>query len=483
MHNMKQIRFSLLAFLLSGIALTAQVKTKTYSESFKVGDEAVLEIDTSHADITFETWNKNEVDVEATITLEGASDEEAEAYFEDHGIEIMGNSQRIEVRTTGGSWAFRVPAAPMVHDLDFHFEMPELSHLEDLHFDLGELAPIPPMPPMPPLPAFEFDYGAYKKDGEKYMKEWKEQYEESYDEEYQQRWKEWSKEMEERMSEWKEQQGERKMEREEMMKEREAEREKRMEERRAAMEERRAALAEQREELREERDKMRAKLAEEREKNQSIFYRSFEGKSQDFKIKKTIRIKMPKSTKLKMNVRHGEVKLAALTNDVDATLSYARLLGATIDGNKTRINASYTPVLVERWNYGDLNTQFSEDVTLEAVKNLNLNSISSDITIDRLDHHAVIQNNLGALRIHEVAPGFNGVEIEVQNGEVLCTLPETAFLIDVETTSSKINSPKDLVFKTVGEGRNKVMKGYRLNKNANKAIKITSRYSEVVLQK
>ena len=476
MNNKNRITFSLSVFLLalSAFTVTAQ-QTKTYKETFNVGDDAILEINTSHADITFETWNKNQVVVEGTITLEGASEEEAEAYFEDHGIEIMGNSERIEVSTSsGGLWSFRTPV--VAHMEDFDFEMPEIDFLHDFHIDLGELPPMPPMPPMPPLPAFQFDYEAYKKDGEKYMKEWKEQYKESYDDEYKAKWEEWSQEMKARFSEWEEQNEERKLEREKAMEERAEEREKRMEERRAAMEERRK-------QLKEERDRTRAKLAEEREENRSIFYRSFEGDHEDFKIKKTIRIKMPKSTKLKMNVRHGEVKLAAQTNNVDATLFYARLLATTIDGNKTRINASYTPVLVEQWNYGDLNTQFSEAVTLEAVKNLNLKATSSDITIDRLDRSAVIRNNLGALRIHEVAPDFDAMDIQVQNGEVLCALPETAFVIDVSDTHSKINSPKDLILTTVGEGKSKMLKGYRGNKNANKTIKITSRYSDVVLQK
>ena len=474
MNNKNQIKFSLLVFLLAGFTLSAQ-QTKTYKESFDVGDDAILEINTSHADITFETWNKNQVVVEATITLEGASEEEAEAYFEDHGIEIMGNSERIEVSTTsGGSWAFRAPT--IAHMEDFHFEMPDMDFLHDIQIDLGELAPLPPMPPMPPLPAFEFDYDAYKKDGENYLKEWKEQFKESYDDEYKARWEEWSQEMKERFSEWEEQHEERKLEREKAMAERAEEREKRMEERRAAMEERRK-------QLKEERDRTRAKLAEEREKNRSIFYHSFEGDHRDFKIKKSIRIKMPKSTKLKMNVRHGEVKLAAHTNNVDATLSYARLLATTIDGDKTRINASYTPVLVEQWNYGDLNTQFSETVTLEAVKNLNLMATSSNVTIDRLDRSAVIRNDLGALRIHEVAPGFDNMDIQVQNGEILCALPETAFVIDVSDTYSKINSPKDLVLTAVGEGKSKVLKGYRGNKNASKTIKITARYSDVAFQK
>ena len=85
---------------------------------------------------------------------------------------------------------------------------------------------------------------------------------------------------------------------------------------------------------------------------------------------------MPKSTKLKMNVRHGEVKLAENTRNMDATLSYSRLLASTIDGEKTKIVASYSPVSVQRWNYGNLNLNFSEEVALKDVNILNLNALT-----------------------------------------------------------------------------------------------------------
>ena len=94
----------MLAFPLIG---WGQAQTKTYEETFTVGDDAVLDINTSYADITFETWNKDQVEVTATITIEDASDEEAEAYFENNGIKILGNSERIEISTGGGGglWA------------------------------------------------------------------------------------------------------------------------------------------------------------------------------------------------------------------------------------------------------------------------------------------------------------------------------------------------------------------------------------------
>ena len=74
--NSKQILFSA-AVGLFGFSLLAQEKSKTYKETFNVSDDAVLEINTSHTDIEFDTWDKNQVEITAVITLDGASDEEA----------------------------------------------------------------------------------------------------------------------------------------------------------------------------------------------------------------------------------------------------------------------------------------------------------------------------------------------------------------------------------------------------------------------
>ena len=105
---------------------------------------------------------------------------------------------------------------------------------------------------------------------------------------------------------------------------------------------------------------------------------------------------MPKSTKLKMNVRHGEVKLAENTTNLKATLSYARLQATNIDGERTNIVASYSPVSVQTWGNGSLNTNYSDKIALKEVKFLNLSANSSDVTIERLINTASIKNNLGA---------------------------------------------------------------------------------------
>ena len=365
MNKFKQIgfRITLTVVTLFSVVMYGQKQTKTYKETFNVGDEAMINLNTSHTDIEFETWAKNQVVVEAVIELEGATADEAKKYFENAGIRISGNSKNIEISTsTENTWLF---GQSFGDNEGFQIEVPEIPDLEPLFLDLEipELAEFPElleMHPMPPIPFINFDYEAYKKDGEKYMKEWKEEFDKSFDEDYQKRMEEWGKRMEERAKERKK----RMEERNELRKERLEERQKMLEERAEVRKERLKELEERRESLLERRsasDSSRIFIVE-RDRirhGPNIFYGLSGGKNKNFKVKKTIKIRMPKSAKLKMNVRHGEVKLAENTRDINATLSYARLLGATIDGDNTIINASYSPVAVRQWNYGKLKTDFA----------------------------------------------------------------------------------------------------------------------------
>ncbi|SNZ00304.1 hypothetical protein [Flagellimonas pacifica] len=476
MNRNNQILFNVFLFALAGITGYGQEKSKTYTETFNVSNETVLNINTSHADIEFETWTKDQVEITAVIELEGATDEEAQSFFEKDAVKILGNSKEIEISTKKSNFGsmqdfnFVLPDLPTVAPLIEQIELPEMP----------EVIVIPEMPPMPPIPYFDFDYDAYKKNGDKYLKKWKKDFDKSFDEEYQNRFEEWSKRVEE-MAE----------KREKQVIIIEEQREKQMEEREAMREEARAQrdeLRARRNELRQQRNELRNRLRSERvfsiqsEDDSNMFYFSSDGEPKKYKVKKRIKIKMPKSVKLKMNVRHGEVKLAANTKNIKASLSYASLLASTIDGNGTDIRASYSPIEVKKWNYGQLKTDYSDNVNLIEVGDLKLNAISSNITIERLTNNAFVSNNLGSLQINSLADGFSNVDITVENGEVNFKIPSTPFSIYVNETHSDFEYPEVLVLDSSKNYNTNIHKGYYINNKGGKSINISSKYSEVVLE-
>lgn len=488
----RQLLFSAITSVFITAGAIAQTESKTFKETFNVGDNTVLNINTSNADIEFETWNKNQVEIVATIELDGATSEEAERYFKNGSIDIKGNSKEIEISTSGKNrFLFHDSASYWSDaniDFDFNFEplfedlkFPELAELSELS-ELVELAVIPEMPVIPNLPQIpniNFDYEAYKKDGEKYMKKWKKQFDKGFDEEFKKNFEEWGKKFEEVNEE-------RLLEMKERLEKREEEIAKRNEEvvkRMAERDVQRKAMRIQREALKVKRDSIRFLGRDSiRNSKSNIFYLSRDGDSKRYKIKKTIKIKMPKSVKLKMNVRHGEVKLAETTNNMDASLQYVSLLASTIEGSNTNIRASYSPVQVQKWNYGQLKTDYSDQVNLKEVGELRLNSISSNVVIDRLNKSVLLTNKLGAVKINSVSNNFSDIDVSLQNGEFSCKVPKVPVSFYLNGTKSNLDYPSEWNMERTKNFDNIVCKGFQTNANSGKSIRVNSKYSEVVLE-
>ena len=487
---MIRMRFRLIILIsFMAIGVYGQKESKTFNEVFNVNPETVLDINTSNTDIEFETWDKNQVAIEAIIEIEGATPEEAAEYFKTGGLEILGNSKKIEISTgVENTWIFNHSVGGL-QDLNieipnFHFEIPEHPelpefhfedfHMEDFHIDLADM-------PMPPVPAVEFDYKAYKKDGEKYLKKWQKKFEKGFDSKYQKKMEEWSAKMEVKREVMEKRRQEMEAKREVMMEKRMEAQEKRMEVREEAQEKRAVEL----EKRMEEREVRREALLERRhnsERDTNIFYYSNEGENKKYKIKKTLKIKMPKGTKIKMNVRHGEVKLADNVKNLNAKLSYSVLVANTIDGNETSIYTSYSPVSVQKWNYGLLQADYSENVELSEVLNLRLSTTSSDVTINKLLERAVIHNKMGPLTINSISKNFKEIDVSLQNAEFTSEIPATAFMIEVDGTHSTLLVPASLSLERTKNSNTTFHKGYHLNNKSDKAFLINSKYSEVVLK-
>src|SRR5690606_24949974 len=204
MGNINYGTIALLAlFMLAGInSVYAQKRTKTFHENFKVANNAVLDLNTSYADIEFETWNKDQVDIQAIIEIEGATEEQLEASFSSNPIKITGNSKLIEISTGSLNHKLFAFAPEDLKDLNIDIseliwdvnkiEAPVLPELPEIPY-LSEIAPIPPMPP---VRIQHFDYEAYKKDGEQYLEKWKKEFDKDFSKDYQKQMEEWGKHME-----------------------------------------------------------------------------------------------------------------------------------------------------------------------------------------------------------------------------------------------------------------------------------------------
>lgn len=459
------------------IGVFGQKESKTYKETYIVANDALLEINTSHTDLEFETWDSDQILIEARIELEGATLEEADAYFKNSGFSILGNSKKVSISTQNtNSWEFH----NVINDVqNFQIEIPEMPSF-DFDFDFEELIEMP-MIPINPMTAF--DHEAFEKDGEKYLKEWQKAYVKGNDKKHQKRLEEWAKKMEERQ---------------ELLTKK---RVKSIEKRAKSNAERVEKMANARAKRMEANQKRLEHLSERQASRMSrkliiingdtirtnntepnVFYSYSSQGNKNYKVKKTIKIKMPKDMRIKMNVRHGEVKLAENTNNLNATLSHSTLWATTIDGDKTTIKASYTPINVENWNLGALQADYSERVDLKKVTNLRLNSNSSEVIIDDLMVSAFIKNEFGPIYINSISNDFKELNVSLLNAELKCTMPTIPFTFFVNGTSSELSCSNNIALRKKINGKNLVYTGYHINDKANSSIVINSEHSNIIIE-
>lgn len=480
-RNPCKLYSALLSVLLLSAPAWAQKQEKTFTSGFKTNKDVKVIVETGYSDVILETWNKNEVAVEAVMEVEGVSEKEAQELFREWGLEAVGGKDQVRISTRPATHAmYMVQGSPLPEDFEFDF---------DFTFDDSLMAPVvPPAPPMPPMPVkpvspnhpvpppppvpphmdkHHFDYEAYEREGDAYMKKWQEEFRKEFDAQWKAEFDQWRKEFEREMKNHEQIRKEMEMQRAEMMKQHED-----------VLRNRDSIKAQ----IRREFD--RAKTEQLRAEKKAVRYMIRTGEAnKNVKVKKTIRIKMPKDAKLELKVRHGEVILSENLKHIDARLDYSSLTAVAVNGKETVINASYTPVRVEQWNAGSLRVEYAKAVNLKRVQSLKLDAVSSRIDIGAVLDEALIAGRFGDLSIGSLSPQFKLLDLQLDNTDTRIVLPKnTAYTYQFSGVSSDFSAPKALSLNFSSKYGKKLAKGYVLSAAAPRSVVIQAQYSDVVLQ-
>jgi hypothetical protein len=538
LKKMKLKRTYLLLAFLSVLTVGAQQKLEKTSKSVKTSKDVTIDLNTSYTDIEIESWDKNSIEVTAYIESSDLDKKELKELLDEWDVEVNGSGDKVSIISKGGSihgdWnvnfiteatmdalkdlSIDLADLPEIPEMPEMPVMPEMPEMPELNIDMPEMPELPELPELPEgVHNVNFDTKAYEKDGEAYLEKWSQEYEDKYGKEYKEKMKTWAKEfskidfdsysaeMEEwgkkfgekftkdyerdmekwgeevskkfdgkwakEMEEWGEKFGEEFGEEyAERMEKHAAEIEKRMEERAVRLEERHK----QREERLEKRSEELEKRLEERvERREELRERMID--LRDGKVKRTIKIKMPKDAKLKVNVRHGELKFASVIYNLNADLTHSSLLATSIDGRNTSINASYSTIFVKNWNEGELDINYVDDAILQVVNALILTSNSSNINIDAIVGNATIDGSFGDLTIHNIKDSFNELNIILENSEAYVSLPKTNYKLKYEGTRSRLKHPE----KKSNDNTSSFSSG---NLNSDKSILINAKYCNVIMQ-
>jgi hypothetical protein len=393
-HSSYRILF--LVLLIPYLSL-AQSQRQT-KESFTVGDNPVISLDLSHAEIIVKTWNKDKVEVKTTLSSETLSQDEADKIFDNQPITVIGNSQGVKISSIPSSIRKFKRMAPKKLPAPPRPPQPRSPKMTP---------PSPPSLPTPPeMPfQFNFDYLEFKKEGKAYLEKFKKQIE--------------STNFKEEMQDF-----------------------------RKAMKAWRKEIGDEREEWMQLRDSTLNYVQALKPKMDSLFKNRGDRRrnSVSNSIKKLIEIRIPESASFEIDLRHSTLDAESMEN-LMANLRYSELSIQNITGDTAEIKSDYSTVDVESVNKLKLELVYSKTVNIGSVNQLNVKSKMSQLTIEALKQQAIIQGSYGKLAINDVDPGFSLIDIQLQKSTADLILPKSDYNFYAKSTNSKFNIMSDIDLK------------------------------------
>lgn len=563
--NIYMKRTSLAALLTLGVAAVAlaQDKDNKVKERYTTNADVGLIIDSQNTDLVFEDWNKDEVEVEAILETEGLTKDQRQQLLDSWQINVRGNSGRIDITSSGSNFGRGITlGSPQMGNLD-EVIASSMSMVQPLMQQMiapmlaGMAGQQLPQEYYDNIKTVNFDYDAYKKQGDKYLKAYQKKMESSFGNDFDKVMDRLAKETESKMAsssssflkglenlpespfgkninfdtaaykndkksytaklnskfnkqvttrqvdQWltaMEKWGEafsKDMERwgEDFGKAFGSNMEAWGQNLGSAMEH---DLANWGENLGNTMEVWAQQMAADqqgnynktvtRDANGNILSTQINYSSttpsrpnrSESNVKRKIIVRMPKKAKLDLNVRHGNIKISE-ASDARVNLSHGNFIAQTIDGSKTYVIVAYSPVEIDKWNYGTLSTSYVKNCVINQAEHINLNSRASNIVINEVGRTATISGSFGELTIPKVGRSFQTINISLENSDLVLRLPETAYNFAYNGVQSNINFPKKLEAKVMSGYGSQMINGFYKNQGSDKSITISSKFSDVVV--
>ncbi len=421
---------SLLVILFLAPLLIFSQQKRVSTESFDVEKSPIIILDLSHSTVIIETWNKNRVEVKTTLTSNEEDKQALNEAFDASEIKVLGNSKRVEITTRRNRNAKR----------------------NGVGFFQTLAPPLPPNPHLPPKPSkplleIDFDYEAFKEEGRDYLEKFKEQLD--------------STNFRETMLVWRD---ELKNFRDDLK-----------------------GLRNDQKTNRSFQDSLRQYAHVIRE-NIKPWVEEFKEGYQEAKngwmmkrsVKRVIEIKVPKSAKFEMNLKHSKMEVSSLHN-VDANLSYSGLQLDTATGQNSKIVMSYSTLSINSAESLNLNIDYSKKVDLKKVDQLNVTSKMSELKIGSVQDQAIIKGTYGNLHIDRIDDDFSLIDIHLEKSSADLKLPsDKNFRFYVKSSNSKIQVNSELDF-SMTKSYDDVIYTNKNSKTSSQIFNIITNYSNLKL--
>ncbi|MCI2228014.1 hypothetical protein MC378_02460 [Polaribacter sp. MSW13] len=423
---------------------------KKFTENFKVNKDVEIVINASNTDINVTTWDKNEVQVEAFVEIEGLSKEKAEKYFKNWNFEALGNKSKVSITSKGSNTHEFDDNFIFFNDMDFTFPDIQLSNFDsivipEMNFDYD----------------FDFNFDFNFDDLEKNMND---------DDDFSFEWehngdkisikskKEWEafkkskkyKELKEKMS---------------------VEQKKLKEQLEKSKEQMKKSLSKVKLEYKYiDKEKIKKSLAKAKEhlKEMKINFSSgsndlmIDGKK--IKIKKRLEIKVPKTATFNLNTRHCKVKLPNTV--ASGSVKYGTFDANNLNGGRLTIN--YSPVNINNLNACTLFLNNVTDAKIASVTNTTLSNNSSGVKIIKINENVHISDKFGELTINSFNPNFGQFVLNLSQSNATVILGDVLSNFKFNVNKVKLNNQKAGIS--------------NINPSNKNIIKVNGDYSQIVIK-
>lgn len=479
--------------LLFSNTILAQKVDKKYSEKFYTNNDVEIAINASNADINVTTWNKNEVEVNAYIEIEGLKKEEVEKYFKNWNFEALGNKKTVKINATSNNLNFlgkdnfvlfnnfnQSNIYPQILKLNENIndEVIIIPDAKDFEFKLDDII-IPEIEfdelVMPDLEKLDFDFDKYDEDGDKYFFQWKNGAK-NITIKSKEEWEKFKKTKE--YKKYKKQKEKRKKELKKRLKE--------LKKKKIDKEELKKALETAKIELKKiDKEKIRRDIAKAQEvlKNTRFNY-SFSNEN-DFiindkkvKITKRLEVKVPKNATFKLNTRHCKVKLPK--TKAEGKVSYGSFNADELNGGNLKITSS--PVTIQSLNACTLFLNNVQNANVTYIANTELNSNSTDVTINEIQKNVTLSNSFGKVLVHKINPNFQNFIVKLSQSDAIINFDKLKEILEFETKNGYLSNFRNTTIKhkqneTILNGNFTVS-----SKNKENTIKINGKFSKLKMQ-
>jgi len=158
-------------------------------------------------------------------------------------------------------------------------------------------------------------------------------------------------------------------------------------------------------------------------------------------IKRTLKVGIPYNLGISMDMKHGKVLMSNDIHLLSADLKYVLFEAKSIGGHNTTIKGRYSNFEIGHWKSGTLDIAFSDFVLIDRAEELSVTSNSSVVAIDTVTKRINAQGNYKMLSL-DLAPTLVSVKLDIiDSKKVWLKLPDTQYNLYYSGKNSKLIHP------------------------------------------